>query len=198
MKAKAGKARLITAGAAPVKLPPDEKPKRPPDLMGHRLGAAWAEGIEWLHGAVGLNGRSVDNAKVGRNCDCVAKTRSDLDLFRRSFVSEPDHYSVIVLDTNGNPVVRIGRMGNVDDGSPTRNAELGTRSTQSDVPRSIGEDEVALMHALNVAVHTDRRLFISDVGNQRILSVMLGYYTSEIVPLKDVEDQNLHTELPLK
>ncbi len=55
--------------------------------------------------------------------------------------------------------------------------------------RSIGSDEVALFHAAYVATHTDRRLFIADQGNARILGVRLGYYAQEKVALKDVRDQ---------
>jgi phosphoribosylformylglycinamidine synthase len=50
-------------------------------------------------------------------------------------------------------------------------------------PRSIGGDEVALFHAAYVGTHTDRRLFIADGGNQRIVSVKLGYHAEEHVPL---------------
>ena len=55
-------------------------------------------------------------------------------------------------------------------------------------PRSIGGDEVALMYACYVATHTDRRLFIADAGNARIVSVKLGYHTEERVWLKDVPE----------
>ncbi|MCK6472107.1 MAG: hypothetical protein L6R28_10205 [Planctomycetes bacterium] len=183
LKAKAGQARILTTAAARVPLPPSEIPKREADLVGHRLGAAWVEGAEWIHGAVGLNGRSVDNERIGRNCDCSAKSRGDLDFFRRSFVTEVDHYSVIVLDTNGNPIVRIGRYGNADDGKPLNSAG-GPEGA-----RAIGGDEVAIFHAMNLVVHSDRRLFIADVGNERILSVKLDYFANETINLKSVPDE---------
>jgi hypothetical protein len=56
-------------------------------------------------------------------------------------------------------------------------------------PRSIGGDEVAIMHAQNLAVHTDRRLFLADIGNQCIRSVKLGYHAEERIPLKSVPDR---------
>jgi hypothetical protein len=40
------------------------------------------------------------------------------------------------------------------------------------------------MNALHVAVHTDRGLFISDIGNYCIRSVKLGYQASERAPLE--------------
>jgi len=55
-------------------------------------------------------------------------------------------------------------------------------------PRSIGGDEVALFYACYVATHTDRRLFIADAGNARLLSVKLGYNAEEKIALKDVPD----------
>jgi len=58
------------------------------------------------------------------------------------------------------------------------------------VPRgsSIGGDETAIMHAMNVAVHTDRRFFLADIGNQCIRSVKLGYHAEEKVALKGAKD----------
>ena len=51
-------------------------------------------------------------------------------------------------------------------------------------PRPLGGDEVGLFHACYVGADTDRRLFIADAGNGRILSVKLGYRASATVPLK--------------
>jgi len=70
----------------------------------------------------------------------------------------------------------------VDDGKPLV-ADGGPPS-----PRSIGGDEVGLFHAAYVGTHTDRRLFIADAGNSRILSVKLDYHATERVALKDVAD----------
>ena len=56
-------------------------------------------------------------------------------------------------------------------------------------PRSIGGDEVAIMHCLQMTTHTDRRLFLADWGNYRIVSVKLGYHAQEKVSLKDVPDK---------
>ena len=38
------------------------------------------------------------------------------------------------------------------------------------------------------ARRTDRRLFIADVANERVLSVKLGYHATERVALKNVPD----------
>jgi hypothetical protein len=55
-------------------------------------------------------------------------------------------------------------------------------------PRPIGGDEVSLFYALYPAVQSDRRLFVSDGGNYRIVSVKLGYEVEEKVALKAVSD----------
>ena len=79
-------------------------------------------------------------------------------------------YSVSVLDSNGNLIVRIGRYGNVDSAGPKSKEPLGG-------------DEVGLFHACFVGTHTDHRLFISDIGNDRIISVKLDYYKNAIIPI---------------
>jgi hypothetical protein len=132
------------------------------------------EGADWFYGGVGF---CTPGACVCWNC------RFDLDYFNRSFAPEPLHYSVAVLDSNGNLILRIGKYGNADDGKPLV-AEGGPAN-----PRSIGGDEAALFHACYVATHTDRRVFIADAGNARILSVKLGYHAEERIALKDMQDQ---------
>lgn len=178
VKARAGQIRILKSGGAPVPLNKDKYPDRPSDIVGHAVGAAWVEGAEWIHGGVGQDGKNVDNESVGRNCSCVANCRPALDFFGRSFLPEPDHYSVVVLDTGGNVITRIGQYGNVDDGVPL--------VTDGGPPRTrkIGGDEVALVHPLYLGTHSDRRLFISDCGNTRIVSVKLDYKTTEKVQIR--------------
>jgi hypothetical protein len=77
----------------------------------------------------------------------------------------------------------VGRYGSVDDGEPIV-AEGGPAR-----PRPIGGDEVALFYAPYVATHTDRRLFIADPGNGRIVSVKLDYHAEARIPLRDVPDR---------
>ncbi|MHC4916515.1 MAG: hypothetical protein ACYTGB_13595, partial [Planctomycetota bacterium] len=176
MKFQPGKGRILSdSPRAPVPLPPGEKPKRAPDLA-NLPGNAWVEGAEWFFGGVGWHGKN-----HGLGCGC-RNTRFALDYFGRTFAPEMDRYSVAVLDTAGNLILRIGTYGNVDDGKPLV-AEGGPPTT-----RAIGGDEVALMHAAYTAVHSDRRLFLADIGNYRLLSVKLDYGATEKVALKDVPD----------
>ncbi len=171
MKFSPEQARMLAPSGAAVPL--REMPSRPRELR-----SAWVEGAQWFYGGVGWSGF---NAPSGPQCHCP-NPRFVIDYFARSFTPEHHRYNVGVLDSNGNLILRIGQYGNVDDGEPL------VKDGGPPNPRSIGGDEVALFDTRAVTTHTDRRLFISDLGNARILSVKLGYHTDELVPLKDVPD----------
>lgn len=168
VKVKPNKSKMITDSKdVPLALAKAAAPNRDKDFD-----SGWIENAEWLYGGVGFSGWRSEES-----CICW-NARPALDLLRRSFVPEIDHYSVAVLDTNGNLILRIGQYGNVDDGKPL----VGDGGPKN--PNSIGGDEVSLFHAAYVATHSDRRLFISDGGNSRILSVKLDYHTNQKVKLK--------------
>jgi len=174
-KVKPGKARFL-ATRATIPLKGATRPKRPPDLRKGDIGRSWLVNVEWIRGGVGMDTKCLNSAS--RDCHCVGTSRFDLDYFARSFVPEIDRNSVLVLDANGNQVLRIGTYGNVDDGVPLVGAGGPAK------PRSVGGDEVALFWGNHVATHTDHRLFIADPGNGRILSVKLGYHAEERVRLR--------------
>lgn len=168
VKVKAGNAKVISESKnIPLPIAGDAVPKRDQEVAG-----AWIENVDWLYGGVGFNGN-----KSGGSCICW-NARPALDLLARSFAPEVDHFSVAVLDTNGNLILRVGQYGNVDDGKPLV-AEGGPKNTTS-----IGGDEVALFHAPYVATLSDKKLFISDGGNSRIVSVKLDYHVNHNTKLK--------------
>ena len=172
MKIKPKAARVFgDAQSVPVPLTAEMRPARPPELYkaGTRI---WSEGAEWYYGGVGYAGFNTPFA--GGGCACRF-ARFALDLFARSIVPEPYQFNVGVLDANGNLILHLGRYGNVDS--------AGAQS-----PAPLGGDEVGLFHPCYVATHTDRRIFISDTGNGRIVSVKLEYHASERIPLKGVPD----------
>jgi len=166
---------LSGSGRVKVPLPKPERPTRPADL--DRLGPMWARGAKWMYSGIGF-------CRPGAPCQCW-NSRFHIDYFGRIFAPETQRCQVAVLDTNGNLMMHIGRYGNVEDGTPLKaGARLPTR-----VPtRSIGGDEVALSYACYLATHTDRRLYIADAGNARIVSVTLDYRATEGVALKDVPE----------
>ena len=182
MKFTPGKGRLLAASGAPVRL--GEQPDRPPDL---HLPTAWTEGVHWLYPGVGWGGQNYSSG-----CSCP-NARFALDYFARSFTPEIDRYNVGVVDSSGNLILRVGQYGHADDGrpcgTPWQNAQKRSAASLPGEPpnqRSIGGDETALFFAPYVAIHTDRRLFIADPGNARIVSVKLGYHTEKKIALKDV------------
>jgi len=177
---KPGKAKVLSSKAE-IPLVGSQRPTRPPDLMKGDLGRAWVVGAEWMYGGVAMDAKMLSSAS--RDCHCQATSRPALDYFARSFLPEVDRCSVAVVDSSGNTIMRIGRFGNVDDGRPLV-LEGGPPH-----PRPIGGDEVALFWANHVATHTDRRLFIADQGNARIVCVKLDYHATERVALKDVPDK---------
>jgi hypothetical protein len=178
MKFPKGEGRVLTVSKGPpVKLPESQYLDRPYDTSGGNQGLAWLVGAEWAYGGVGFSGGNIGG------CSCW-NARFALDYFSRSFAPEVTRYSVAVLDSAGNVILRIGRYGNVDDGVPL--IKKGGPSK----PRSVGGDEVALFHAPYLATHSDRRLFIADGGNGRVLSIKLNYHANETVALKDVPDKD--------
>jgi NHL repeat len=170
MKVLSGKPRLISRDKGKLKLAEADRPKRSPDLVGSGLGTAWAEGVEWMYGGVGYDGK---NAGIG--CACW-NARAAFDYFARSFAPELDRYRIAVLDSAGNLILRIGRYGNRDSAGP------GSREP-------LGGDEVGMTHGAYLATHTDRRLFVADPANDRIFSVKLGYHATEKISLKSVADE---------
>jgi DNA-binding beta-propeller fold protein YncE len=154
-----------------------QRPDRKPDLFGVDLaGDLWVSDPIWIRSGIGLNGKRA-------KCMCPSQSRSALDYFARMFMPEVDRYSVLIIDKNNNEILRIGTYGSVDDGTPL--IKKGGPAN----PRSIGADETAIMHAQMLAVQSDRRLFIGDLGNACIRSVKLDYHVSESVALKDVREK---------
>lgn len=149
-----------------------EAPSRKPDLADEcYVGETWIQDAAWTYGGVGIDGKRA-------HCSCEATSRPTLDFFKRSFVPEIDRYGVVVIDTNGNTIMRIGQYGNVDDGKPL----IVSNGPENTV--SIGGDEVGLMNPRFLATESDRRLFIADIGNSRIVSVLLTYETEEKIAVK--------------
>jgi hypothetical protein len=169
-----GGGRFISSGRAKIPLSEGNKPKGSPQLKLGYQGSVWVQGHRWMYSGIGL-------CRPGP-CQCW-NCRFTVDRLGRSFAPENLRSQIAVLDAAGNLITRVGRYGNVDDGAPL--VEKGGPQKA----RAIGGDEVALMYANYVAAHTDRRLFIADPGNLRILSVKLGYHAEEKVKLKNVPDE---------
>ncbi len=163
--------KIVSTDATPVPMPSNEVPSRSPDLANAAQGNAWIQNdsVEWTFGGVGFCGKN-----MGVGCACW-NCRFGFDYFNRSFAPELDRYSVAVLDAAGNLIVRVGRYGNADSAGP-----------DSLVP--MGGDEVGLLHGAYVAVDTDKRMFIADPMNGRIVSVRMGYHQTEKALIQSIPD----------
>ena len=190
IKVKPGKSKWLSASnRAPVPLAKENRPKRAPDICAYSQGDLWVQGAEWFYGGVGNC-----SFKIATGCICWQQSRFTLDYFARSFAPENDQFSVAVLDSNGNLIMRIGRYGNVDDGVPLWKGGGGKKNARGPMlispnPRPAGGDEVTLVHPSHVATMTDRYLYIGDVGNGRIVQVKLDYHATERVALKNVPEK---------
>ena len=146
MKFKPGKGRIISENNHLIPFPVTTAPDRPHDVI--KGGSPmWVEDAEWMYGGVGYSGHSAQAASG--HCSCW-NARFALDYFARSFGPELRHFTVAVLDSNGNLILRVGRYGNVDEGKPL------VAAGGPEQVREIGGDEVALMHGAYVATQTDR------------------------------------------
>jgi hypothetical protein len=170
VKIQPGGKIFSTDATLPMKQPPTPTPDTHSGAIG---GAAWWENAAWFYGGIGYNGK---NSGGIHPCHCK-QFRITQDYYARTFVPETVHYTVGVLDSEGNLIMRIGQYGNVDDGVPM------VPDLCLPQPRPLGGDETAFFHPAYLGVHTDRRLLVNDPGNDRIVSVKLDYHTTERVPL---------------
>ncbi|MCK6471938.1 MAG: SMP-30/gluconolactonase/LRE family protein [Planctomycetes bacterium] len=155
---------LSNEGAIP--LPKEGRPDRPMDLYGGKTGGAWVENALWFFGGGGFAG--FNPSRAGGGCACW-HGRFNLDYFGRSIVPAPFQYNVAVLDSAGNLILRIGRYGNVELSGPAG-------------------DDIGFFNGAYVTTHTDRRIFVADHGNMRIVSAKLDYHASQTISLREVKD----------
>jgi len=100
--------------------------------------------------------------------DCMCHNVScDMDYFARYWIAGNHVKSVVVIDSNGNRMARLGRYGNIDD-------------TDADV--KAGKDGLRFAWMRAVAV-SDTALYVTDEYNHRILKAVLYYSAEEILPL---------------
>ncbi|PCJ52383.1 MAG: hypothetical protein COA79_23825 [Planctomycetota bacterium] len=138
--------------------------KRDFDISNPSFGKAWVTGSEWMYGGVGWSGKN------GGTCSCW-NARFAMDYFNRSFAPEITRFSIAMIDSAGNLITRIGTYGNADAQGPNSKAP-------------VGGDEVGLMYGAYLTTYTDKKLYIADPGNQKIVSVTLGYHKEERLSLK--------------
>jgi len=92
-----------------------------------------------------------------------------VDGYGRVFAPNVFCFSVEMLDTNGNPIARIGRYGNGDSAGP------GSR---------VAEPEIAFAWPAFVAA-AEGKVYMADATNQRIVIVRFDHAAEEIVQLPE-------------
>ena len=134
-----------------------------------RMKPTFASGAQWAYG--GLTGHLVPS------CSCP-HSRHDMDDYARSWVSTQHLGSIMVLDTNGNRIARLGKYGNVDD-------------TTADVEE--GRDGLRFAWVRATAV-SDTALYAVDYANRRVMKAKIGYHAEETVGLDG--DASVSTPAP--
>ena len=114
-------------------------------------------GAEWAYGVTNQS---------SNDCNCP-HARFYLDPWARSWLPANALCSVVVLDSNGNRVVRLGKYGNVDD-------------TEADVKAKRDGLRFIWVRAVTTS---DTALYAMDYGNRRILKAALSYAAEEELPL---------------
>jgi DNA-binding beta-propeller fold protein YncE len=132
------------AGAANFK----QGPKMDKDL--------WARGVVWYYQGLSTAPSNHMGASGDPGCQCWT-ARFATDAFGRCFVPDCLRFSVAVIDTGGNELLRLGSYGNMDSRGP------GSPIPKPEIPVGWGP---------HVAVGGDR-LYISDRMNQRVTVVRL-------------------------
>jgi len=113
-----------------------------------------AEGLIWYRfGVSPVRYRNVEYLP----CSCEAP-RFDLDAFGRVFIPDALRFQVEIVDANANPILRVGRYGNMDD----------------DVTHKGDKRNPALAWPVVVEVREDD-LYVMDRLNKRIVKLNLKY-----------------------
>jgi hypothetical protein len=99
-------------------------------------------------------------------CGC-AHCRFTLDRFARSWLPQNEAQAIMVYDTNGNRILRLGRYGNADS--------CGKDSLVPDPDIGLGR--------VRALAASDEALYISDSDNRRTLRAKLSYSVEEVVAI---------------
>lgn len=134
-----------------------ERPARRHRIPHGYLGVPdWVQGAQWHYPGFGslpcAGGKNRPSGDPG--CACIA-ARFAVDPFGRIFRPNPFLFSVEVLDTNGNCLMRVGRYSNADSAGPSD---------------KVPQPEVAFAFPFAASIRSDS-LFVSDPINQRVVTV---------------------------
>ncbi len=121
------------------------------------------DGARWVHAGI----YPMPGGSVWLGCSCFGP-RFGVDGFGRTFMPDVATFSVRVIDTNGNPIIRFGGYGNMDAQGP-----------QSAIPTPA----IAFAWPQYVAV-SEEAAYIADVINRRIVRVKLNYAVEKMAAIE--------------
>ncbi len=116
-------------------------------------------------------------------CTCHG-ARFDLDAYGRVYAPEVTRFSVKVVDSAGNLLLRVGSYGNADEGLPMRDAGSGMRdggASSSGTPHF--ESRIRFGWPAHVAV-TGKAVYVSDMLNRRVVRLTLRPEVEKACPLR--------------
>ncbi len=125
------------------------------------------EGAKWLYRG-GCAPVPASDEKWGKAASADWNIRIDSDDFNRIYVPDAFRFAVNVIDSAGNTIMRIGHYDNCD------NTETS------------GNSSPAFAWPCYVDVNNNK-LFVSDINNNRIAVVKLGFDTTETCPINTNE-----------
>jgi hypothetical protein len=116
-----------------------------------------------------------------QRCHCTA-CEFDIDDFGRTFYPDQGNFQVVVLDTNGNEVLKIGGYGNQDSCGPDSYVldpkDKLLRARRPDDPKDLAsplaQPEIAIAWFVGLGV-SDKYLYVADGLNRRVLRAGLSY-----------------------
>lgn len=120
-------------------------------------------------------------------CHCNGQS-FDTDLFGRTFYPDMLRFQIVVLDTNGNEIIRLGGYGNRDQRGPlswVRDARSGALRPPgpADEPSPFAEPQFAFAFLNGVAVG-EQNLYTTDTLNQRVTRIRMDYAADVTCPVK--------------
>jgi hypothetical protein len=154
LKAPPTGCRVLSKGA---QIAMDPWPARPHDVQGSMTaGAIGLDAPSWVENQKWLYAGASPIVPGGCSCPYL---RHHLDWYKRSYVPEMYRHSFGVLDTNGNLLMHLGRYGNADC------------------------EDISFAYAPCIT-GTDNYLCVSDIGNERLVVMKIGYHAQETVRLR--------------
>ncbi len=141
-------------------------------------------GAKWSYLGVGAVPNSLDGPAGDPGCVC-SPGHLDVDLWGRVYAPDISRFSVVMLDSAGNMISRIGGYGNADSAGPLRPRASGTSEASAKEVgpgSSVPEPEIAFVAPQGCAYARDR-LSVADHVNRRLTVIRFDWSAEETCKL---------------